>query len=207
MRRNRINQALALACLLALTLACNFSFGNMNSSGNSGNSNNSNNSNNTNNSNNSNNANNVNTSSASEATSTFKDEKIGGLYQWGPNTATEDSSGDPAIGIIKVSATQDGPEATTIPQSSDVYILIPVRYFPVKSQLTCRVIAVKTEKIRPGDKLDMTLDTVYDGYTGKAQFILPKGRMPKGMYKIEALYAAREGAEQETVKTASLTIE
>ena len=202
MERRYKTLSLGLGCILALMTACGEQPGGANSSVSS---------NTTGGGSNSSPASNTTGSESPRAMRTFKEEKISfAIAQWKTHEE-ENLQGEPRILSYQLKASQDGPSTTTFTPQSDFWVVVKVGPVRRAVKLTCRVTAVRTDRLKAGEQIEYTLDGDYDnGFTQQAYFILarpPQGGFPKGEYRVEVLFAPKEGVEPAPAFTTDFTVQ
>lgn len=156
----------------------------------------------------------VNSSTASEsprALSTFKDERITwDIYQM-EYDASRDLEGEPRVENVQLRTSgRSGPVTKTFTPRSNIWVTADVGPTSREMTLICRVTAVESERIKPGDQVEVTLDGVYDGYRAQAYFALSPAHqteMPKGEYLFEFLLAPKKGVEPQLVYKSNFTVQ
>jgi hypothetical protein len=142
---------------------------------------------------------------------TFKEENISfGIAQWKTHEQ-ESLKGEPRILAYQLKASQDGPSTTSFTPQSDFWVAVKVGPVRRAVKLICRVTAVSTDRIKAGEQIEYTLDGDYDnGFTQQAYFVLarpPQGGFPKGDYRVEVLFAPKEGVEPTPAFTTDFTVQ
>ena len=181
MATNRLNLTLALGCLLAVTLACNFSIGNINS----------------NNSNNSNNANNSNSR--------------GSANQTGSTPATNaGASGAGKLTSAKLSTDKRGDsESSTFASDDHIFVVYKAENVPAKAKFYCNMYADEAEGLKTNTQVRALSYWNTGGGSVTDNFDLdPKDEgWAKGSYRVELLGAPDADSEPKVLKTLSLTVE